>query len=320
MIIKELVDKERKALDHFFEHLDLDKLEKLLEILQECQGLIFLSGVGKSGVVAEKIAMTMTSTGSRAFYLSPYGALHGDVGMVSEKDVFLLFSKSGESDELLHLVPYIRNKGAKMVAVVNSPTSRLAKACDFVVALPAEDELCPYNLAPTVSTVIQMIIGDLLAIGLMRVKEISQDEYAMNHPAGRIGRRIFTKVKDLMLTGSGIPLCSPGDKLVEVLVELSNKRCGCVLIVDPDKHLLGIFTDGDLRRSLQNRGPAALDLTMNDLMTKTPRFIGEMELAWTALQKMEADQKHPIMVLAVLNDAHQVVGIIKMHDIVQSGV
>lgn len=320
MIIQELIEKEREALNHFFDQVDLKEIEKLLKLLHDCQGLIFVTGVGKSGLVAEKIAMTMTSTGSRAFYLSPYGALHGDIGMVSDQDVFVMLSKSGESEELLNLVPYIRNKGAKMVAVVMNPASRLAKACDSVVLLPLEKELCPYDLAPTTSTVIQMIVGDLLAIGLMRLKEISVDEYAMNHPAGRIGRRIFTKVKDLMITGQGIPLSRPADRLVEVLVELSNKRCGCVLITDAEQRLLGIFTDGDLRRALQNHGPVALEMAMGELMTPTPRSIGVADLAWTALQKMEADQKHPIMVLAVLNDQKQVVGIIKMHDIVQSGL
>jgi arabinose-5-phosphate isomerase len=320
MLIKELLDKEREALTHFFDHLDQEALETLLKQLHECKGLIFLTGVGKSALVAEKIAMTMTSTGSRAFYLSPASALHGDIGMVRGQDIFIMLSKSGESDELLNLIPYVRNKGCKIAAVVTQANSRLAKASDLVVTLPLERELCPFDLAPTTSTVIQMIVGDLLAIGLMRLKNVTIDEYALNHPAGRIGRRIFTKVKHLMIQGEGIPLAGPTDHLVDVLVELSNKRCGCVLVTDPQRHLLGIFTDGDLRRALQSRGPAALDSPMETLMTKTARSIGESELAWTALQLMEADQKSPITVLAVLNDSRQVTGVIKMHDIVQSGL
>lgn len=319
-MLKELLDKEREALTHFFDHIDLQQLQKLLEMLQQCKGLVIVTGVGKSGLVAEKFAVTLTSTGSRAFYLSPSSALHGDIGIVTDQDVFIMISKSGESDELLNLIPYVRNKGAKIAAIVANPSSRLAKACEFVLTLPLERELCPYDLAPTTSTVIQMIIGDVLAIALMRLKNVSYDQYAMNHPAGRIGRRIFTKVKDLMIQGQGIPLCRPDDHLMDVMVTLSDKRCGCILVVDAEQHLLGIFTDGDLRRSLQKYGVKALETRMEELMTRTPRSISDKELAWSALLRMEADQKHPITVLAVLDDQERVVGIIKMHDIVQSGL
>lgn len=319
-MLKELLDKEREALDHFFTQVDHAQLQKLLSILQACKGIVIITGVGKSGLVAEKFAVTLTSTGSRALYLSPANALHGDIGIITDQDVFIMLSKSGESDELLNLIPYVRNKGAKVIAIVTNPTSRLSKACDFTLSLPLERELCPYDLAPTTSTVIQMIVGDVLAIALMQLKNVSYDQYAMNHPAGRIGRRIFTKVKDLMLTGQAVPLCHPGDRLMDVLVVLSDKRCGCILVVDGEQRLLGIFTDGDLRRSLQKYGMKALETTMEELMTRTPRWISDKDLAWSALLKMEADQKHPITVLAVLDDQEKVVGVIKMHDIVQSGL
>lgn len=319
-MLKELFKKEREALNHFFDHLDLEATEQLFQLLKECKGLIILTGIGKSGLIAEKIALTMTSTGSRAFFLSPSTALHGDIGMVSRDDIFLMFSKSGESDELLQMVPFLRNKGVRLIAIVNNQESRLAKACDLKVVLPLEEELCPYNLAPTTSTVIQMIFGDVLAIALMKHKNFSLLEFAMNHPAGRIGRRLTLRVKDLMLTGSSVPVCSPRHKLVETLVELSNKRCGCVLIVDEDQMLQGIFTDGDLRRGLQERGPGALDATMEELMTQSPRYIQSEEMASHALNIMEADQKHPVTVLPVVDDSRKVVGLIKMHDIVQSGL
>lgn len=318
--IERLLGKERDILNHFFDNLDRKALSKMIEILLNCKGMIILTGVGKSGLVAEKISATLTSTGSRAFYISPINALHGDIGIATENDVIIMISKSGESDELLHLVPFFRNKGAKILSIVTNASSRLSKACDFSLTLPLESELCPFDLAPTTSTVMQMIIGDVLAISLMELKKFTQDQYAMNHPAGRIGRRMVTKVKDLMITGNGIPLSKPGDTLGNTLVELSNKRCGCVLITDKDQRLLGIFTDGDLRRALQKLGPAALDSTMDQIMTRTPRWVHTYELAWTALQKMEADQKHPITVLAVLDEGEKVVGIIKMHDIVQAGI
>jgi len=252
--------------------------------------------------------------------MSAASALHGDIGMVGRDDIFIMISKSGESDELLQMIPFLRNKGVKIVAIVNNHESRLAKACDVKVILPLEEELCPFNLAPTTSTVIQLIFGDVLAIALMMHKKFSLSEFAMNHPAGKIGRRLTTRVKDLMLTGAAIPVCSPRHKLVETLVELSNKRCGCVLIVEEDNSLQGIFTDGDLGRGLQEHGPKALEITMEDLMTRTPRHIQSDAMASHALTIMEADMQKPITVLPVLNEHSKVVGLIKMHDIVQSGL
>lgn len=319
-MLKELLLKEKAALDHFFDNLDLKAAEQLFTLLKECKGLIIFTGMGKSGLVAEKIALTMTSTGSRAFYLSASNALHGDIGMVSRDDIFIMISKSGESDELLQMIPFLRNKGVRLVAIVNNKESRLAKACDLKVVLPLEEELCPFNLAPTTSTVTQLIFGDMLAIALMMHKQFSLSEFAMNHPAGKIGRQLTMRVKDLMLTGASIPICSPHHKLVETLVELSNKRCGCVLIVEEDHSLRGIFTDGDLRRGLQEHGPRALEITMEDLMTRAPRTIQSEAMASHALTVMEADQQHPITVLPVLDEKRKVVGLIKMHDIVQSGL
>ena len=319
-VIERLLVNQREYLNCFFDIIDLSQMEEMLKILLDCRGLILLSGIGKSGLVAEKMSVTLTSTGTRALFLSPTNALHGDIGIVSKNDVFIMISKSGESDELLHLIPFLRNKEVKILSIVSNPHSRLAKASDFSLTIPIEKEICPYNLAPTTSTVMQMILADILAISLMEIKKFSKDQFALNHPSGRIGRRLITKVKDLMLTGHALPLCKPNDKLTDILVELSNKRCGCVFVLAPDQKLNGIFTDGDLRRTLQKLGTRALEATMEDIMTKTPRKIASTELAWTALQKMEEDQKHPITVLAVVDESEKVVGLIKMHDILQSGI
>ncbi|HEV8052411.1 MAG TPA: KpsF/GutQ family sugar-phosphate isomerase [Parachlamydiaceae bacterium] len=319
-MLKELLEKEREILNHFFDQINLSTAEKLFEILKECKGLIIVTGVGKSGLIAEKIAQTMTSTGSRAFFLSPTNAMHGDIGIVSKDDVFLMISKSGESEELLQMVPFLRNRGVMPIAIVNNANSRLAKACEFSVILPMEKELCPFDLVPTTSAVIQLIFGDVLAVALMSHKNFSLLEYAMNHPAGKIGRRLTLRVRDLMLKGDDVPLCKPADKLVDTLVELSNKRCGCVMIVDAQTKLLGIFTDGDLRRALQKLGSKILEATMLEVMTKTARFIQSAEMASQALTLMEADQQHPITVLPVIDEDQKVVGLIKMHDIVQSGL
>lgn len=319
-MLKELLAKEREILNHFFDHLDLQAANRLIEILKACKGLIIITGVGKSGLVAEKIAQTMTSTGSRAFFLSPTNAMHGDIGIVSKEDVFLIISKSGESDELLQMIPFLRNRGVMPIAIVNNGNSRLAKACDFSVILPMEKELCPFDLVPTTSCVTQMIFGDALAVELMMNKNFGLIEYASNHPAGRIGRRLTLKVKDLMLKGTDVPLCKPLDKLIDTLVELSDKRCGCVIVVNEENKLLGIFTDGDLRRSLQKFGSKVLETTMLEIMTKCARHIRSEQMASEALTLMEADQKHPITVLPVIDEKEKVVGLIKMHDIVQSGL
>lgn len=319
-MLKELLAKEKEILNHFFDHLDLQAANQLVEILRGCKGLIIITGVGKSALVAEKIAQTMTSTGSRAFFLSPVNAMHGDIGIVSKEDIFLMISKSGESEELLQMIPFLRNRGVMPIAVVNNGNSRLAKACYLSVVLPMEKELCPFDIVPTTSSVMQMIFGDILAIALMMHKNLSLMEYASNHPAGKIGRRLTLKVKDLMLKDGDVPLCRPGDKLIDTLVELSNKRCGCVMVVDTQMKLLGIFTDGDLRRSLQQFGSKTLELTMSKIMTKKPRSIKYDEMASGALALMEADQEHPITVLPVMDEEDKVVGLIKMHDIVQSGL
>lgn len=319
-LLKELLNKEQKALNFFFDQLSLDPFEKLVELLIDCTGMVILTGIGKSGLVAEKIAMTLTSTGTRAFFLSPTNAMHGDIGIVTPKDIFIFFSKSGESDELQLMIPFLRNKGVPLIAIVNNAASRLAKACDLSVVLPLEAELCPFDLVPTVSAITQMVFGDVLAVALMAKKNFTLVDYAKNHPAGRIGRRLTLKVKDLMVPLNKLPLCLPGDKLVDILVELSNKSCGCVLMTDGDRKLLGIFTDGDLRRSLQAHGSAALERSVDALMTKTPRTIHQEEMASQALFAMEANQQKPITVLPVLDDHLNLVGLIKMHDILQSGL
>lgn len=318
-LVEELFLQSQSHLAHFFEKIDLDHLRQVVDHLLACSGTVFLTGVGKSGIVAKKIAMTMNSCGVKAGYLSPLNALHGDIGMVSPGDCVLLLSKSGEADELLSLCPTLRNKGASLVAVVSQAECRLAKACDLTMVLPVAKELCPFDLAPTTSTVVQLLFGDLVAIALMRAKEVTINSFVLNHPAGQIGKRLTLKVKDLMVREKGLPLCNPEEKLVDSLVELSNKKCGCILIVDEKRQLLGMFTDGDLRRSLQKHGADALSLTMQELMTKTPRSVDPDLLAYDAMKDMESNQKGAITSLAVVKEG-VLVGLIRLHDIIQSGL
>ena len=319
-MLKDLLEMQRDYTEHFFKSLELEPIEQLVELLLKCSGVIFFTGVGKSGLVAKKIAFTMVSTGTRAFYLSPTDAVHGDLGMVSPNDAFVMLSKSGESDELLNLVPAIRNKGATLIGVVCNPDSRLSAACHTTVTLPFVRELCPFDMAPTMSTTAQLLFGDLLTIALMRHKNFSIDQYALNHPSGRLGKRITLKVKDLMLTGDRMPLCHAEDRLGDVLVELSNKRCGCILVVDNEHKMMGIFTDGDLRRTLQKVGSHVLEVRMKDVMNPSPSFIGPDVLAWEAMKRMEENYQRRIMMLPVIDEERKLLGLLHMHDVIQSGL
>lgn len=318
-MLKKLLEKQKETLDHFFSYLDLSQCEKAFEALKRCQGVIFFTGVGKSGYVAQKIAATMMSTGTKALYLPPIDALHGDLGMLSSQDMLVVFSKSGETEELLQLLPSVRSKQVHIIAITSNHHSRLVQAADLSLELPCLTELCPFDLAPTTSTEIQLLIGDVLSIALMQAKGFSLDSYAENHPGGRIGKRAVLKVKDLMLDTIHAPFCHPHKRLEEVLVDFSDKRCGCLVVIDENKKLKGIFTDGDLRRALQRKGENVLKESLANLMTPSPKSISMEALAWDAMKLMEADQKHPVMVLPVI-DREKVVGVIKMHDIIQAGI
>lgn len=305
------------SIDALFERFDLDQFDEIVSLVRSSGGPCFFTGVGKSGIIAKKIAATMSACGMKAFFFSAQDALHGDIGIVGDGAIVFLFSKSGETGELLELCPALKNKGSILISVVMNAASRLAKMSDKVFLLPSLKELCPYDLAPTTSTLAQLVFGDLLAMVLMRLNKVSLTDFIQNHPSGRIGKRQILRVKDLMLQGDDLPLCSPEALLTEILVELSNKRSGCICVVDSNKHLLGIFTDGDLRRSLQRFGVAALQKSVAELMTINPRSVGPDVLAFDAMRLME--EKHPITALAVVEQGI-FVGLLRMHDILQAGL
>ena len=230
-----------------------------------------------------------------------------------------MISKSGESEELLNLVPFAKLKKTRLLAMVSNEKSRLSQVVDQAIHLPLDRELCPFDLAPTTSTVIQLIFGEVLAIALMKAKKFSIQDYAFNHPSGAIGKKLILKVEDLMLTGAQLPLCRQENRLGEVLVELTNKRSGCLLVVDSKNELSGIFTDGDLRRALQVHGPKVLDEQIQSLMTFSPLAASKDELAWEAMKRMQKDPKKWVMILPVLEN-RKVVGLLRMHDIVNAGL
>jgi arabinose-5-phosphate isomerase len=319
VVLKELFSSQRNSINYFFDNVDFDKLDVLLNKMSKCRGKIIFSGIGKSGIIAQKLAVMMISTGNQSSFLNPSDALHGDLGQVNEGDIVVFLSKSGESDELLNLIPYIKNKKAWMMAWVSNPTSRLAKQCNDFFNLPLDKELCPFNLAPATSSALQLILGDILVVALMHLQGFKLESYAKNHPSGRIGKRITYLVDDLMLKGEELPFCRPDDSITDVLLELSNKRCGCVLVVNQNLELQGIFTDGDLRRTLQNKANNALLEKIIHVMTKNPRVISKDILAYESMLIMEEDKDRPVTVLPV-TEKGRVVGLIKMHDILQAGI
>lgn len=320
MPIQELFLNYQTELSSFFSQVNVKEAEAVFHAFRDCRGLLFFSGVGKSSFVAKKIASTMTATGTRASFISPAEAMHGDVGIVSSEDFFIGISNSGESDELLNLIPYIKKKGAKVVAFSSNATSRLVQSADLKMILPDSNEVCPLNISPTVSTISQIIVGDVLAMALMKHREFSLDDYALNHPGGSLGKRMTLRVSDLMIREPNIPFCYENNTLMSSLVELSDKKAGCLLIIDEKKELLGIFTDGDLRRSLQKLGSDVLNRPMGELMTRGGRSIGPDVLAWDAMKFMEQNKQSPIMVVPVVDTNRQVLGLLKMHDILQAGL
>jgi arabinose-5-phosphate isomerase len=316
-MLREIFTRQRQFINYFFDALEMDRAELVLNEFLACQGMIVFTGVGKSGIIADKLAKTMMSTGTRAYHLPPMDAVHGDIGMLTDKDLVVLISKSGQSDEVLNIAKLMKKRGVRTIAWVSTKTSPLAVVCDFVMYLPIEREICPFDLAPTTSTAIQLIFGDVLAVALMQAKKFSIDQYAMNHPAGGIGKMIADRVEDVMSKGDELPVCSGDQLLKEVLVELSRKRCGCLLIVDDEGKLEGIFTDGDLRRALEEVGEVVLSFKMSELLTAQCLFATPQMLMLDALKLMEGEKK--VMMLPVI-EGTKLVGLIHLHHILSKGI
>lgn len=318
-MIKDLLVESKKNLDYFFSEVDPLQIEAVVELCSSCRGLIICTGVGKSGMIAEKISASLASTGTKALYLPTLNFLHGDIGMIAEGDIVLMFSNSGQSEELLNLLPFIQRKKAKIVGLTARPNSHLAKSCDLHMFLPVQKELCSFNLVPTTSTEAQLIFGNILTVALMQKRNFTLSDYVLNHPSGTIGKKMTLSTRDLMLSGKDLPLCSSKNKLEEVLVELTQKKCGTLLITNESNELEGIFTDGDLRRALERHGSDVLKQEMHSLMNPIAITLEANTLAWNALKEMQKDVNKWVMVAPVLEE-NKVVGLLRMHDIIQAGL
>ena len=294
-----------------------DSFDRAIETILAARGRVVVSGMGKSGHIGRKIAATLASTGTPAFYVHPGEAGHGDLGMITDADVVIALSYSGESDEILTLLPVLKRQGNALIAITGKPQSSLARAADVHLDVSVPAEACPLDLAPTSSTTATLAMGDALAVALLDARGFTADDFARSHPAGSLGRRLLLHITDVMHAGEDVPHVRDDASLSEALVEMSRKRLGMTAVVDGEDRLLGLFTDGDLRRTLDNPALDVRTAMIADLMTRNPRTIGADQLAAEAARLMET---HKISGLIVVDREGRAVGALNIHDLLRARV
>lgn len=313
---RRVLDIEADALRTMSGRLDRGFSDAVALILA-CQGRVVVSGMGKSGHVGSKIAATLASTGTPAFFMHPGEASHGDLGMIAADDVVLALSNSGESSEIVSIVPLLKRRGAKLVAMTGNPASTLAREADAHLDTGVEKEACPLNLAPTASTTAALAMGDALAVALLDARGFSADDFARTHPGGSLGRRLLVHVRDVMHGGDALPRVGTGATLKAALFEMTQKGLGMTAIVDTEGKVAGLFTDGDLRRALDDEDVNLRGASVAELMTRGPKTIGPDKLASEAAQLME---KHQIHALLVVDGERRVIGALNIHDLLRARV
>ncbi len=301
---------EAEALGDMLQRLDA-RFEQAVELLLACKGRVVVSGMGKSGLIGRKIAATFSSTGTPAAFLHPAEAIHGDLGMLMRDDVVLAVSYGGETEEIIALLETIKRLGLRMVTLTGHPRSTIAAASDVVLDVSVKEEACSLNLAPTASTTATMAMGDALAVAMLDRRGFSPGDFAALHPGGRLGKKLL-RVENLMHAGEAMPRVTATAKMPDVIYEMSKKGLGMTTVVDADGRLAGILTDGDLRRLMQQRGAATLDLVVGDCVTKNPQTIAPGELAGSALRMME---ERKITSLVVVDTERRPVGVVHLHDL-----
>lgn len=312
---KKIFDKEIEAIVKTRDSLGKE-FEQLVNLVLECEGKVVLTGMGKPGHIATKIAATMASLGTPAFFMHPGEALHGDLGMVEEKDIVILMSYSGESEEVTSLLPVLDEIGCATVAITGNPKSTLSKGCKYQLFFPEFEEACYMHLAPTSSTTVLLVLGDALALTVSRAKNYTKEDFGLHHPAGTLGKKLLVKVKDVMHYGEQNAVVKEGCSLRNAIIEMSSKGLSMVTIVNQDNKLKGIITDGDLRRMLE-RGIDVYGEKVDTVMTKTPKYIDCREMAVNALQFMSNSK---ITCMPVIDEEQKVIGSILMQDIFKAGI
>lgn len=314
-LAREVLNIEAAAVQALVARVDKDFL-RALNVILRCEGRIIVSGMGKSGHIARKIAATLSSTGTPAYFVHPGDASHGDLGMITSEDVIIALSYSGESQELMTIVPVIKRQGAKLISMTGNSASSLAQAADVHLDAAVAKEACPMGLAPTASTTAALALGDALAVALLDAKGFGAEDFARSHPGGNLGRRLLTHVRDIMRSGERLPMVHEDAMLGDAILEISKKGVGMTAIVDAEQRVLGIYTDGDLRRTLEKK----LDINatlVRSVMSIKPRCISPDALAAEAVRVME---QHNISQMLVIDDQHQLVGALNMHDLLHAKV
>jgi arabinose-5-phosphate isomerase len=284
---------------------------RALDLILNGRGRVIVSGIGKSGHIGRKIAATLASTGTPAFFVHPAEASHGDLGMITAEDVVIGISHSGESAELLSIVPWIKRRGAKLIAMTGDADSTLSRDADVHLDAGVAQEACPLNLAPTASTTAALALGDALAVALLDARGFGAEDFARSHPGGALGRRLLIRLRDVMRTGEAIPAVAPGDSLADAIREITRGTLGMTVVVSPERKVLGILTDGDLRRAILKHGNVR-EFSVGELMTRNPRVMGPECLAAEAVETME---KHKISQIPVVDGDGVLVGALNMHDL-----
>jgi arabinose-5-phosphate isomerase len=315
-VAKKVLETEAETLHDLVGKLNSD-FERAVTILHEIKGRVVVTGMGKSGLVGKKIAATLASTGTPAFFLHPAEASHGDLGMVTERDIIIAISNSGETEELVGLIPFLKRFRVKLISMTGNLNSTLAKASDVALDISVREEACPMGIVPTASTTATMAMGDALAVCLLVKKGLNEKDFAQFHPGGSIGKKFFVKVADLMHTGDRLPLISMDTPMSRAVIEMSSKRLGHAVVVDKGRKVTGVLTDGDVRRGLERWGGKLFDLPAEQVMTKNPKSISGDELAAKALSIMES---FSITALIVPDEEGKPLGMIHLHDILRQGI
>lgn len=312
-IALKVIEEETKALKSLAKSINED-FEKAIKLILNTKGKVIITGMGKSGLVGKKIAATLASTGTPSFFLHPAEAIHGDLGMISKEDIVIAISNSGETPELLAIIPTIKRWGNKVIAITNNKSSTLAKEADIHLFLNVKKEACPLNLAPTSSSTATLALGDAIAVTLLTLKGFTKEDFAKFHPGGSLGKKLM-KVQEIMHKEDELPIVNPETPLKETVVVMSEKGFGAAIIVDKNKNLTGIITDGDLRRFIKKGGSIDNSLT-EEAMTKNPKKVEKDKYVLEVLQEME---KYNITVMPVV-EKNKPIGIVHLHDILKSGV
>jgi len=314
-IAEKVLRTEAEAVGALIGRLDRS-FEEAVEAVCRSNGRTVVTGMGKSGIIAKKIAATLSSTGTPAVFLHPAEACHGDLGMVTDEDVIIALSNSGETEEIIRLIPYLKRFGVTLISFTK-PGSTLAKASDFVLDTSVREEACPMDIVPTASTTAALAMGDALAVALIKRRGFREEDFAMLHPNGSLGKKLLVKVEDLMHTGDGLPVVGMDTPMTDTTLVMSSKRLGMTVVCNGESKVAGVITDGDLRRGLQRWGAALFGMKASEVMTRNPRMISRETLAAKALSVM---QQHSITSLIVPDEENRPAGVIHLHDILRHGI